>query len=124
MPAAILNQGISDIRDAIATKVTHVGISTDSTAFSATQAALDPAAAGTNLIKASSATNVDFQTVDETMTIDGTTEFTGLTIRTIGALKGATRTDVMTRTVRTAGIGVQAGDTFTIGVRLKVTDQS
>ncbi len=123
MPA-ILNQGKTKIRDQIAAAVTHVGLSTDSTAFAATQTALDPAAAGTNLIKAATKANVDAETFDATISVNGSTEFTGLTIRTIGAQQGATRTDVMTRSVRTAGIGVQAGDTLTIGVRLSVQDNS
>ncbi len=126
MPPALLNQGITDIRDVIATRVTHVGVATDTTAFAATQTALDPANGGAAnlLIKASTSANVDFQTVDETMTINGDTEFTGKTIMTIGILDGSARTDAMSRTVRSQGIGVQAGDTFTIGVRIQVTDAS
>lgn len=123
MAATILNQGVTAIRDAIATKVSHVGISTASDAFSASQTAIDPTA-GTNLIKASIEANVDFQTVDCTMTVTGATEFTGLTIRTTAILSGSTRTDAMSRTVRSVGIGVLSGDVFTIGVRVKVTDQS
>ena len=43
---------------------------------------------------------------------------------TIGALNGATAADVLTRTIRTGVIGVQAGDLFTIGVRVQVQDNS
>ena len=126
MAATLLNQGLTALRDAVSTKVSHVGVATDTTAFSAAQTALDPANGGASnlLIKASSDANVDFQTVDCTMTITGTSEFTGKTINTIGILSGSTRTDVMSRTVRSVGIGVQAGDSFTIGVRVRVTDAS
>lgn len=123
MSAALLNQGITDVRTAITDKVTHVGVSTASDAFVASQTAIDPTP-GTNLIKAATKTVIDFQTVDFTMSINGTTEFTGSSIGTISILKGATRTDAMSRTVRAQGIGVAAGDTFTVGIRVKVTDQS
>ncbi len=123
MPA-ILDIGKTAYRDAIAGITSHVGVSTDSTAFAVAQTAIDPAAAGTNLIKAATKTNVDASTFDATMSISGSTEFTGLTIRTIAAHNGALRTNVLTRTVRSAGIGVQAGDVFTIGVRQQVQDNS
>jgi len=127
VPLAILDIGKTNLRDAIrgvaGNAVSHVGVSTASDAFAAAQTALDPTA-GTNLIKAATFTVVAFDTLDCTMSVNGTTEFTGLTIRTIGMLKGATRTDVISRSVRAAGIGVQAGDTFTIGVRYQVADNS
>jgi len=128
MPA-FLTQGLTNIRDAIrgtaGNYITHVGVSDDTVAFSAAQTALNPTAGATaNLIKTMTATVVDTVTIDYTMSIDGTTEFTGKVINTIGALKGATRTDAMSRTVRGSGlgIGVQSGDTFTVGVRIIVTD--
>lgn len=126
MPAAILNQGQTVIRDAVKAVTSHVGVATDQTAFSATQTELDPAnaGAGERLIKAATKVDVDFQTEDYTITIDGDSEFTGLQIWTIGILDGATRADVMTRTVRSLSIGVQAGDTFTVGVRLTHEDNS
>lgn len=126
MAASILNQGLTDIRDSISTKVTYVGVSTDSTAFSASQTRLDPTGTATNLIKSSTSENVDFQTVDEKITINGDSEFTNSAIMTIGALKGSAATDCITRSVRGTGlgIGVQAGDQFTIGVRFKVEDNS
>lgn len=127
MAAAILDQGKTNIRDAIrglaGNAVSHVGVSTATDAFAANQTAIDPTA-GTNLIKAATFTVVAFDTLDCTISISGTTEFTNSTIRTISILKGATRTDVISRSVRTAGIGVQAGDTFTIGVRYQVADNS
>lgn len=122
MAAAILNQGKTAIRDSLKTLISHIGVSTDSTAFSATQTELNPGG-GTNLIKASSETNVDDFTFDAQISIDGDTEFTGNSIRTIGALDGSAAGDALTRTVRSA-IGVEAGDLFTIGLRFQVQDNS
>lgn len=125
MPA-ILNQGKTAIRDSLKTLVTNVGVATDQTAFAATQTELDPANGGAAnlLIKASTAADVDTSTFDATMTINGDTEFTGKTIWTIGVLNGPLRTNALTRSVRSQGIGVQAGDSFTIGVRVTVEDNS
>lgn len=124
MPAAILNQGRTAIRDSLKTLITHVGVSTDSTGFLATQTSLNPSGTGTNLIKTSTEADVDFSTFDATMTIDGSTEFTGLIINTIGVLSGSAASNALTRSVRSVGIGVQAGDTFTIGLRIAVADNS
>lgn len=125
MPA-ILNQGETVVRNAVKGVVSHVGVATDATAFNAAQTVLDPAGGGAanRLIKAAVKTDVDFQTEDYTITVDGTTEMTGKTIFTIGVLSGATTETAMTRSVRTQGIGVQAGDSFTIGVRLKHEDNT
>jgi hypothetical protein len=123
MPA-ILAQGRTVIRDAIAAAVvSHVGISTASDAFADTQTVLDPTA-GTNLIKTATKTNVDGNTFDATMTVTGASEFTNLTIRTIGVLNGALRTNALSRTVRALGIGVETGDVYTVGVRVRVQDNS
>lgn len=124
--AALLTQGRTAIRDSLKTLISHVGIATDQTAFSAAQTALDPANGGSGnyLIKASTEANVDGDTFDATMTVNGDTEFTGKTIWTIGVLNGSTRTDALSRTVRSQGIGVQAGDSYTVGVRVKVEDNS
>lgn len=126
MPAAIVTQGKTSIRDALKTLITHVGVSEDSTAFSAAHTTIDPAGdvAASRLIKASTEVDVDASTFDATMTITGSTEFTGKTIRTVSILGGATRADILTRTVRSGPIGVQAGDVFTIGVRVAVEDNS
>lgn len=125
MAAAILNQGKTAIRDALKTLVTHVGVTTDATAFSATQTTLNPGG-GTNLIKAAAKTDTGANNdqFDATITITGATEFTGLTINTIGILSGAAATNALSRSVRSAGIGVQSGDVFTIGVRVLVQDNS
>lgn len=126
MAAAILTQGLTVIRDALKTTLTNIGVATDATAFVVSQTALDPANAGAAnlLIKTATNTNVDTQTYDATMTIDGTTEMTGKTIFTIGILNGALRTNAVSRSVRTQGIGVQTGDSFTIGIRVKTQDDS
>lgn len=127
MPA-ILTQGITDIREAVRTLVTHVGVATDATTFAAAQTAIDPANAGSTnyLIKPATKTVIDFQTMDYTMTIDGNTEFTNKSIMTISILKGALRTNAITRSVRGAGlgIGVQAGDLLTVGVRDRTQDDT
>lgn len=125
MPAAIADQGKIDIRTSLKTLVTHVAVTTDNTAFAANQTACNPSNAGTNLIKAATKTDVAASfAFDASITIDGTTEFTGLSINCISLMKGATRTDMLSRSVRTAGIGVQAGDTFTIGPRVAISDVS
>lgn len=142
MPAAILNQGKTAIRDALKTLVTHVAVSDDNAAFAAAATGVNPSAAATSThVEAAADTDVDANTFDATITIDGTTEFTGKSIFAIGVAKGLgvraatgaggvhtgggiVGTDQITRSVRTLGIGVQAGDVFTIGVRLQVQDNS
>lgn len=126
MAAAFLDQGKTAIRDSLKVLVTHVGVSTDSTAFAGTQTRLDPSGTAVNLIKAASKADSGAagDQFDATIVITGSAEFTNQTIRTIGVLKGGAPTDALSRSVRTAGIGVQAGDVFTIGARLKVEDNS
>lgn len=126
MAQAILTQGLTALRDSLKTLVTHVGVATDQTAFSAGQTALDPANGGASnfLIKTSSEVNVDSVTFDASMSIDGDSEFTGKAIYTVGILNGSGRTAALSRSVRGSGlgIGVQAGDSFTIGARVVVSD--
>lgn len=126
MPDAILTIGLTAIRDALKTLISHVGIATDQTGFDLAQVAVDPANGGAAnvLIKASAEANVDAVTFDATISVSGDTEFTNKTIWTIGVLNGALRTNPLTRTVRSQGIGVQAGDVYTIGVRVVVEDNS
>lgn len=125
MPA-LQTQGITALRDAVKTICTNVAVATDQTAFAVGQTAVDPANAGAAniLIQAATNANVDFQTFDSTMSINGTTQFTGLQIWTISLLNGALRTNSLSRIVRTVSIGVQSGDTFTIGTRVKVQDDT
>lgn len=148
MSAAILNQGETFIRDTVKAAITNVTISDDTTAFAASSTGINPGA-GTTSTHAAPATkaDVDFQTEDYTFVLDGTSFFTNKVINSIGVAKGtAVRqatgtggthtvqpagattvgTDTITRSVRGAGlgIGVQAGDTFTVGVRLAHQDNS
>ncbi len=128
MAAALLNVGKTAIRDSLKTLVTHIGVTTDGTAFAATQTALNPAGTGTNLIKASTETNTGTNNdqFDATITIDGTTEFTNQVINCVGLMNGSTAANALSRSVRGTGlgIGVQAGDSFTVGVRGLVQDNS
>lgn len=123
MALAILNQGKLAIRNSLKALVTHGAVSTDTTAFSLTQTTVNPGG-GTNLIKTATNTDVDNNTFDSQITIDGTTEFTGQNINTISALNGAAATNALTRIVRTGPIGVQSGDVFTVGSRIQVQDNS
>lgn len=123
MALAILNQGKLAIRNSLKTLVTHGAVSTDATAFNLTQTTVNPGG-GTNLIKTATNTDVDNNTFDSQITIDGTTEFTGQNINTISALNGAAATNALTRIVRTGPIGVQTGDLFTVGSRIQVQDNS
>lgn len=122
MAAAILTQGAQAIRDALKTLVTHVGISTNSVAFSASQTELNPGGTGTNIIKAATEVDVNATTFDASATItsaDGTGSF-----RTVGILDGSAATDALSRTVRTNGIGIDSGDQYVVTVRIAVTDAS
>lgn len=133
MAAAILTQGKvafqRALRGTAGNAVTHLGFSTASDAFVKTQTAIDPTA-GTNVFKAATFADVTVtdtnDSFDATATIDGSVDTTlvGLSIRTISLQKGATRTDALTRSVRTAGIGVEATDVYTISVRATSQDNS
>jgi hypothetical protein len=123
MPA-IHSQGINKILVRLRGLLTHVGVSTDSTAYAIGQTRLDPSATGVNLIASATQANVDNATDDYTITVTSA-NYGGNTIRTIGAMDGAAATNNISRSVRTNGIGVEsAGDVFNIGVRAVVTDQS
>lgn len=127
--AAIHQLGRTAIRDALKTLVTHVGVATDNTAFADNQTVLDPANGGASnlLIKAATKTNVDGDIFDATIDIDNrdaAADFENKTIFTIGAQNGSARTNNLSRTVRSQGIGLQDGDFATIGVQLRITDQS
>lgn len=142
MAAAILDQGKTAIRDALKTLITHLCVSDDSTAFSGAHTGINPNATGTSThVEAATDADVDANTFDSTITITGASEFTGKSIMAIGVAKGlgvrsatgsggthtggsVVGTDCLTRSVRTLGIGVQSGDTFTIGVRTQVQDNS
>lgn len=121
MPA-LLDQGATAIRDSLKTLVTHVGISTDNTAFNQTQTALNPGGGGTNIIKAATDTDVDGATFDSEIAVtgaDGTGSFF-----TVGILDGATVADALTRSVRTNAIGIDTDDSYTIAVRVEIQDNT
>lgn len=131
MAAAILTNGLTAFLAAISATITYVAITDDSTAFAVGQTVINPAGGSTTtLTKAATTTAVNATTVNKTITINGTTEFTGKSIFAIGLAKGAlttgTGTDLCTRSVRGAStpIGVQAGDAYTMGGQLALTDQS
>lgn len=94
-----------------------------------TQTVIDPTA-GTNVFKVASFADVTVldanDSFDATATIDGSVDTTlvGLLIRTISLQNGALRTNALTRSVRTAGIGVEATDVYTISVRGTFQDNS
>lgn len=126
MADSIYTQGLTAARNSLKTLVSHVGLSTDQTAFSLGQTAVDPANGGASnlIIKASTEADVDATTFDATISINGDTEFTNKTIFSISLMNGPTRTEALSRTVRSQGIGVQAGDNFTIGPRVAIEDNS
>lgn len=122
--AAILTQGLNALLVHLRTEITHVGVSDDTTAFSAAQTRLDPTGTANNLIAAATNSNVDNDTDDYTINVTSA-NYGGNTIYTIGAMSGSAATDAISRSVRTNGIGVDAsGDDFTVGVRFSVSDQS
>ena len=131
MPAALLAQGKTAIRDVIATLITHIAVTDDSTAFVITQTVANPAGGATVVLtKACAATVVDANTVDELITITGASEFTGKVINGVCSAKGTlttgSGTDTLSRIPRASGlgIGVQAGDIYTIGIRTVTEDNS
>lgn len=142
MANALLNQGKTSIRDSLKTLITHITVSDDNQAFALTDTGINPAAGSTSThVEASSEADVDGNTFDSTITITGASEFTDKSIFAIGVAKGTAirqatgaggthtgggtvGTDTISRSVRTLGIGVQSGDTFTVGVRVQVQDNS
>jgi hypothetical protein len=142
MPAAILNQGITSIRDAVKSAFINLACSDDNTPFLATHTGINPAGAATStIVKTATITNIDASTFEATITIFGNTEFTNKQIFAIGGSKGlgirqaagsggahtgggTVGNDQTTRTVRTFYIGVEAGDIFTVGIRVKGQDNS
>lgn len=145
MPAAILNQGKTAIRDVLKNNlVTHVAVTDDATAFDATQTRINPAAGATSThVEASTDTDVGTDGFDAVMTVTGDTEFTNKVIMCLAIADGpairsaggtgthtgagnAAGTDTISRSVRGAGLGwgVQAGDILTVGARLTAQDNS
>lgn len=148
MAAAILTQGQQFIRDTIKAAVTHVVITDDGAAFSAAHTGINPTASTTST-HACAATKADVSTdgEDYTFVLDGSAFFTNKVINALGVSKGtgvrqatgsggthtvqpsgstSVGTDTITRTTRPSGfgIGVIAGDLFTVGARLTHQDNS
>lgn len=141
MPA-LLNQGKTSLRNSLKTLITHVCVSDDTTVFNSDNTGINPEEMGTSThVETATTTDVDGNTFDSTITITGTSEFTDKSIFSIGVAKGAAirsatgsggthtgggtvGTDCLSRSVRTLGIGVQSNDTFTLGVRVQVQDNS
>jgi hypothetical protein len=122
--AAITNQGLNKALIHMRTLLTSVGVSTDQTAFSASDTDLSPNAGSSDLIQTATVLNVSNAVDDYTMAVNSA-NFGNQTIFTIGAMDGTTSADNVSRSVRTNGIGVEAaGDSFIIGFRLTVSDQS
>jgi hypothetical protein len=122
--AAITNQGLNKSLIHMRTLLTSVGVSTDQTAFSVSDTDLSPNAGSTDLIQTATVLNVSNAVDDYTMAVNSA-NFGNQTIFTIGAMDGTTSADNVSRSVRTNGIGVEsAGDSFIIGFRLTVSDQS
>lgn len=119
MPA-MLTQGLTSARDILKTWVTHVGISTNSTAFNVAQTELNPGGTGTNRIEASTEANVDAVTFDASINVTGA-EVTG-SFFTVGILDGAAATDALSRSVRDNAIGIDPDDSYDIAVRVAVSD--
>lgn len=128
MAAAILTQGFTSIRNALKTAFSpQIGLSDDFTAFAVGQATVNPGAGTTVvLIKGATIADVDAKTYTATISVNGSTELTGKSIGTVAACLTAAATSAQSRTVRGAGlgIGVQAGDLYTIGVQVAVADNS
>lgn len=129
MAAAIFNnatKGLITVRDLLKTGFcSFIGLSDDAVAFAANQVRLNPTQGATvNLIKAATIANVNDTTFDATISVNGATELTGKNIYTIGPCTSAAATDAQGRVVRGLPIGVQAGDVYTIGLRVTAADNS
>lgn len=122
MPA-FLDQGLTDIRDAVAAVISHVGVAEDATAFNKTQTVLNPGG-GTIFVASASKSNFDAATKDYSIQVTSA-DFGGKFINTIGVMKGSAAGDALSRAVRTFGIGVEpANDTFNLSVRLGHEDNT
>lgn len=110
-------------RDVLKAMITHVGASTDTTAWAASQTSMSPGG-GTNIIKPATKTDINTSTFEATMSIDGSSEFTGLDVATLAVLVGPAATDALGRFISAARIRFQAGRTAEVGVRVEVQDNS
>jgi len=126
MPAAIYTVGKTAIRDLLKTGFSpSIGLSDDNTPFAASQTSVNPAGGTTTaLVKTATIANVDDSTYDATISVNGTTELTGKNIWSISACTSNAANAAKSRTVRANSIGVQAGDLYTIGLRIGTADNS
>ena len=131
MPLSIFNnatRGLVTIRDLLKTGFApSIGLSDDSAAFAVTQTTLNPTGGATvSLVKTGTIANVNDTTFTSTISVNGTTELTGKVINTIGPCTSNVNTAAQGRVVRGAGlgIGVQAGDLYTIGLQVAAADNS
>ncbi len=126
MAAAIYTVGKTTIRDLLKTGFSpSIGVSDDSAAFAAGQTSVNPTGGATvSLVKTATIANVDVTTYDATITINGNTEMTNKNIYSISACVSNSAASAQSRTVRSNPIGVQAGDLFTLGLRISNADNS
>lgn len=126
MPAAIYTVGRTAIRNLLKTGFSpSIGVSDDQADFAAGQTSVNPTGGATTaLVKTATITDVDANTYDATITINGTTEMTDKNIYSISACTSNSSAAAQSRTVRTNPIGVQTGDLFTLGLRIGNADNS
>lgn len=130
MPASILTQGLTAIRDALKTTFTNqIAVTDDTTAFAAAQTRVNPTTTGTTLhFSAPTYTNVDATTYDATIIMTAATAngFVSKVINTVGAQSSTAPTSATARVVRPTGMGIGfiSGDVLEVGLRVAVTDQS
>lgn len=126
MPAAIYTVGKTTIRNLLKTGFSpSIGLSDDNAAFAVGQTSVNPTGGATTaLVKTATIADVDASTYDATISINGTTELTGKNIYSLSACTSNSAAAAQSRTVRSNPIGVQAGDLYTIGLRVAVADNS
>lgn len=119
MTLAIPQEGRTRIRDAVSAIVSHLVISTDSTAFSDGDTTASPGG-GTEIVKAVTSSTVDANTSRHEASVtgaDGTGQFP-----TVALLTSSSSADLLTRYLRTNPIGIDADDEYTIAQDLIHSD--
>lgn len=126
MAAAIFTAGLTAIRNLLKTGFSpSIGLSDDSAAFAVGQTTLNPTGGATvSLVKTATIADVTTTSYTATITVNGSTELTNKNIYTIGPCTSNVNTAAQGRYVRTNPIGVQAGDSYTIGLTISVADNS
>lgn len=126
MPA-FLDQGTIDVKNAVAAVISHVIVSDDDVAFDPTQTRINPTQGATTFFAAAATkSDVDGTINKKDYAIQVTSDdFGGKFINTLSVAKGSAASDVLTRAVRTFGIGVEpANDTYNLAVRLEHLDST